>query len=292
MGAKNDATPSVDELADLLERRLGGVMLVRLELCELLERLKLEEGELAELLRSILQLRDKERAGCNAQLAEARAYARQLETELARLRASSLQGSGLPAAHMPDIECMTGSSSESRGRATPVPRGAPSSAAPACSPLRDAVRPPLVADTSRWAFSAAPACSPLVDANRHLLVAGTSGWGHTEPRGAHASQEPLRELADPAPALDYEDVAERLALRLASERHGLDCNRFRGGATAGLVLSSAAAVSETDSSQPAESAAREAACSARPQDQEHAHAPSSAIIAADGTTFRFIHLER
>lgn len=262
------ATTSVDELADLLERRLGGVMLVRLELSELLERLKLEEGELTELLRAILQLRDKERAGWSAQLVEARSYARQLETELARLRPSAAGdalGGGLPAAD--EIERMTGSNSESWGRRlTPVQHGTPSSAAPAYSPLRDASSP--------------------------LLAAGASRWGRATPHGAHASQERVSALADPAPAMDYEDIAERLAQRLASERYGLECNQSCGGSMPVSMRFSAVAAAETASSLQADSAAREAARSAKREDPEHAHPPSSAVVAADGTTFQFKHLER
>jgi len=39
----------MDDLSDLLERRLGGLMVLRLELSDLLERLTEEEHELAGL---------------------------------------------------------------------------------------------------------------------------------------------------------------------------------------------------------------------------------------------------
>ena len=39
----------MDDLSDLLERRLGGLMVLRLELSDLLERLTGEEHELAGL---------------------------------------------------------------------------------------------------------------------------------------------------------------------------------------------------------------------------------------------------
>ena len=41
--------PVMDDLSDLLERRLGGLMVLRLELSDLLERLTGEEHELAGL---------------------------------------------------------------------------------------------------------------------------------------------------------------------------------------------------------------------------------------------------
>ena len=41
--------PVMDDLSDLLERRLGGLMVLRLELSDLLERLTEEEHELAGL---------------------------------------------------------------------------------------------------------------------------------------------------------------------------------------------------------------------------------------------------
>ena len=47
------------ELSSLFERRLGGLMLVRLELTDVLEKFKREEHALATSLRGILQLRDR-----------------------------------------------------------------------------------------------------------------------------------------------------------------------------------------------------------------------------------------
>ena len=54
----------VDQLATLFEERLGGMMLVRLGLQDLVERFKLEEHALATSLKTILQLRDEERHTC------------------------------------------------------------------------------------------------------------------------------------------------------------------------------------------------------------------------------------
>ena len=69
-------------LSSLVEDRLGGVMLVRLELTALLERLKHEEHALATSLKSILMLRDQERAAFEVQLDTAKNYALQLEARL------------------------------------------------------------------------------------------------------------------------------------------------------------------------------------------------------------------
>ena len=73
---------TVDALATLLEDRLGGLMLVRIGLVELVERFKKEEHALATSLKTILQLRDEERNAFRAQLDAAHAYTRQLEAQL------------------------------------------------------------------------------------------------------------------------------------------------------------------------------------------------------------------
>ena len=76
----------IDMLSQLFEERLGGMMLVRLGLTELVERFKQEEHALAMSLKTILQLRDRERVAFRAQLEEANAYARQLEAQLHEAR--------------------------------------------------------------------------------------------------------------------------------------------------------------------------------------------------------------
>ena len=80
------------ELSSLFERRLGGLMLVRLELTDVLEKFKREEHALATSLRGILQLRDQERTSFEARLSRSQAYAKKLEYEL------SSRGLPLPAA--------------------------------------------------------------------------------------------------------------------------------------------------------------------------------------------------
>lgn len=89
------------ELASLFERRLGGLMVVRLELTDLLDRFKREEHALATSLRAILQLRDKERANFEARIERSEAYARRLEDELLKL-GQPLPGQGYarPAASL------------------------------------------------------------------------------------------------------------------------------------------------------------------------------------------------
>jgi hypothetical protein len=76
----------IDTLAHLFEERLGGMMLVRLGLTELVEHFKQEEHALAKSLKTILQLRDEERKAYRAQLDSAAAYARQLEAQLQEAR--------------------------------------------------------------------------------------------------------------------------------------------------------------------------------------------------------------
>ena len=80
------------ELSSLFERRLGGLMLVRLELTDVLEKFKREEHALATSLRGILQLRDQERTSFETRLSRWQAYAQKLEYEL------SSRGLPLPAA--------------------------------------------------------------------------------------------------------------------------------------------------------------------------------------------------
>ena len=72
----------IDTLSQLFEERLGGMMLVRLGLTDLVERFKQEEHALAISLKTILRLRDEERNAFHAQLDSAHAYARQLEAQL------------------------------------------------------------------------------------------------------------------------------------------------------------------------------------------------------------------
>ena len=86
------------ELSSLFERRLGGLMLVRLELTDVLEKFKREEHALATSLRGILQLRDQERTGFEQErtgfktrAALSQAYVDKLEYEL------SSRGLPLPA---------------------------------------------------------------------------------------------------------------------------------------------------------------------------------------------------
>lgn len=89
------------ELASLFERRLGGLMVVRLELTDLLDRFKREEHALATSLRAILQLRDKECSNFEARIERSEAYARRLEDELLKL-GQPLPGQGYarPAASL------------------------------------------------------------------------------------------------------------------------------------------------------------------------------------------------
>ena len=68
----------IDHLANIFEERLGGMMLVRLGLMDLIERFKQEEHHLATSLKTILQLRDEERNTMRAQLSQANQYARHL----------------------------------------------------------------------------------------------------------------------------------------------------------------------------------------------------------------------
>jgi hypothetical protein len=85
------------ELAALVEERLGGVMLIRLELTTLLERLKHEEHALATSMKSILMWRDQERAAYEAQLEAVNNYARQLESQLQNPAAPALPSAPPPA---------------------------------------------------------------------------------------------------------------------------------------------------------------------------------------------------
>ena len=73
---------TISSLAQLFEARLGGMMLVRLGMSELVERFKQEEHQLAVSLKTILQLRDEERQAFKAQLDSAHAYAHQHEAQL------------------------------------------------------------------------------------------------------------------------------------------------------------------------------------------------------------------
>ena len=93
------SVPVVSALADMFESRLGGMMLLRLELTDLLERFAREESELAASLQQILRLRDQEAADYRAQLDEAHAYAHQLELRLQHTRRCSMAAANAVGAH-------------------------------------------------------------------------------------------------------------------------------------------------------------------------------------------------
>ena len=93
------SVPVVSALADMFESRLGGMMLLRLELTDLLERFAREESELAASLQQILRLRDQEAADHRAQLDEAHAYAHQLELRLQHTRRCSMAAANAVGAH-------------------------------------------------------------------------------------------------------------------------------------------------------------------------------------------------
>ena len=107
--ADNLAMPGTDAiaatLAQLLEERLGGMMLVRIGLTELLERFKQEEHALATSLKAILQLRDEERTALRAQLDSAHSYAHQLEAQL--LEAQRLRSEAVAAAQAAALQAAT-----------------------------------------------------------------------------------------------------------------------------------------------------------------------------------------
>ena len=90
------ASNTIDSLAQLMEARLGGMMLVRIGLVELVERFKQEEHALAMSLKTILQLRDEERNAFKAQLESAHAYSHQLEAQL--LETQRLRNEAIAAA--------------------------------------------------------------------------------------------------------------------------------------------------------------------------------------------------
>lgn len=234
-------------------------MLVRLELCELHERLQLEEGELTTLLRSILQLRDQERAGWNAQLDEARAYARELEAELSRVRASSLpvvSGNGLGRSWSDSFS----STDVHFARSVSANLSGSFSSMELVRPV-DTPQPwgPLSSPPGGVRGGAAPHRSPVA-------VDRPATNGQPDP---HRKSTPWM----PEEPFDYEDIAAKLAQRLASERSGLGGGSPGGGG--GDVLRAeayAGAVPTEVLSTP------------------RAPSPSPAILAADGTPFQFTHL--
>ena len=123
MDVLHDNTPGgaiVDTLAALFEERLGGLMLLRLAMTETVERFKQEEHQLATSLKTILQLRDEERAAWRAQLESANAYARQLEAQLQEAHRIRNEAAVTGAGVMADLSAAQGP--EAR------PRGAPASA--------------------------------------------------------------------------------------------------------------------------------------------------------------------
>ena len=91
----------VQGLSSLFEERLGGMMLVRLGLTDLVEKFKQEEHALAISLKTILQLRDQEHAAFRAQLAAAHAYARELEIRLEMQVHPVMTEVGPPATSVP-----------------------------------------------------------------------------------------------------------------------------------------------------------------------------------------------
>jgi len=127
---------TISSLAQLFEARLGGMMLVRLGMSELVERFKQEEHQLAVSLKTILQLRDEERQAFKAQLDSAHAYAHQLEAQLLeaqRLRSESLAAvSAAHAAPPPSAPAASATASAVEDEsAAPLPAAAPAARAPA-----------------------------------------------------------------------------------------------------------------------------------------------------------------
>ena len=81
-----NADNAATQLAALFEERLGAIMLLRLELTELLQRLTSEEHELAASLRTVLRVRDQERSAMATKLHAANMRALAAEKRLERYK--------------------------------------------------------------------------------------------------------------------------------------------------------------------------------------------------------------
>lgn len=268
----------VDQLVDLFERRLGGFMLVRLELAELLERLTVEESELATLLQSILHLRDKERAQWNQKLAEARAYARQLELELAQRRTSFVRagfldsGGSTSAADETDPGAVSAGPSE---RSTPAHHG---------GPYRKAI-----------IFTPAGSGRRLTAIDEGICSHHSDKPSFREPAQALSPSRPTEvphaQAYECTPALEYEDIAEKLEQRLTREhqlrRASAAATRAEEGAPQELEHPTTnKIIGQLRASMPSHG------CSAPAGALSQIVSPrSAAVVAPDGSLFQFSHLE-
>jgi hypothetical protein len=218
LGSAQPVDQSVDALAQLMEARLGGMMLVRIGLAELIERFKQEEHALAMSLKAILTLRDEERNVFRAQLDSAHAYAHQLEAQL--VEAQRLRGEAFAAAAAapplggaaPAQEAVAPAGTTSEEPAHEVPAALPS--------VEDvAARLNSQAGTSDFtrpteASSGAPAALPVSAAGGR----GSSASGALPPAAADAERASEAPSAD---AVSYLARVEQLQQRLARERSSL-----------------------------------------------------------------------
>lgn len=225
----------VDALAQLFEERLGGMMLVRLGLTELLERFKQEEHALATSLKTILQLRDEERNAYRAQLDSAHAYTRQLEAQLheaQRLRSEALAATAPPPmAPLPSSQAAAASTASLAGPTAPpwsaTDEGDTGALQAVAARLSGAVNgfSAAVESMSDVALAAGAAMSGRSsvspDQERLQRSAAPGDGGSTRPTsgdGAAAAVSP--------PAGGYLARVEQLQQRLAKERSSLIPNRM------------------------------------------------------------------
>ena len=203
---------TISSLAQLFEARLGGMMLVRLGMSELVERFKQEEHQLAVSLKTILQLRDEERQAFRAQLDSAHAYAHQLEAQLLeaqRLRSESLAAvSAAHAAPPPSAPVASAVASAVEDEiAAPLPAPAPAARAPARAEEVPAL--PGVGGPAEWREYPHPAdpamLPPMAAADQPAgLATGLAAGGNGAAEGADQ--------------LGYLARVQQLQQRLAQER--------------------------------------------------------------------------
>lgn len=311
-------------LENAFEERLGGIMLIRLELTDLVERLKQEEHALATTLKTVLQQRDVERAAFRKQLDEVQSYANGLEAQLKlerEGRGSDLAAAGSareqsPASAQPEVgghvaacarqaSCASGPWSGAAELtlmgAVPHTRVADGGCADGVvGPLRDAVQ---AFSHTTGAVGGAIGTLPGVPLST-LPSGGPTTWGSVTPTGpapaggesAHASAQPSSGAQSAHASGGAQSGARELQRRLAQERSQM----VRAAAPVQVPLSALPLSAALPHRRPPEGPS---ACVdpfdhfehggmrvAQPLRSEAKRKPSNpAVVTAEGATFQFSH---
>ncbi|KAL1520358.1 hypothetical protein AB1Y20_021948 [Prymnesium parvum] len=271
------------QLTALLEERLGGMMLIRLELSELVERLKHEEHALATSLKSILALREREREAFARQLEAAQVYARQLEAQLRS------QGHDVAA---PPAPPHAAEAQRHPTPADPAGRGAPPAARPAGSPqaAHAALPPAAHAALPPAAYAALP---PAAHASLPPAAYAASPPAAASLAAPQAIAELPAELSLAPPAgRPSIHAAQQLQLRLAKERSHIvprPAARSAAGPPPKDGASARAHSQSHGSADPFDLYSHSSPHRLEGRERRLDSLPSPAVVTAEGAAFHFNH---